>query len=266
MKSDEHEEQQSLDKSRDNMDGPWDAFTHAFSSKRMFGVGFCGRLCDNDIDPDKKFKYEDLLKTIRQHRPYFTAWVTFVQTVVCLVSIFAYGLAPIGFSYELKTGIATTINLEKQFISYPVKQNFWIGPAAMDLVHLGAKYAPCMRNDSNIYAAIQADIDKERDSACCIRNDRGGCVQTSKTECQKLMSQWHKWNTSEYKAPSFFDENTRRTSGSVCGLDPSFCADSKLQNWPDDITQWPVIILFLYKFFTSFYFILLIRLLKLKDV
>jgi hypothetical protein len=131
---------------QDNVEGPWDAFTHAFS-ERKFGVGFCGRLCDNYLDPSKKDKYEDLLSSIKQHRPYFTYWVTFVQTVICLVSLFAYGLAPVGFSYSIKKGLATTINLEKQFISYPVKENFWIGPAAMDLVHLGAKYAPCMRND-----------------------------------------------------------------------------------------------------------------------
>ncbi len=53
----------------------------------------------------------------------------------------------------------------------------------MDLVHLGAKYAPCMRNDSNIYKAIELDKNKERETACCIRNDRGGCVQTSKAQC-----------------------------------------------------------------------------------
>lgn len=140
------------------------------------------------------------------------------------MSIFAYGLAPIGFSYELKTGIATTINLEKQFISYPVKQNFWIGPAAIDLVHLGAKYAPCMRNDSNIHAAIQMDVEKERHSACCIRNDRGGCVQTDQRQCKKMISQWNKLNT----------------SGSVCGLDPAFCADPGARLWPEDITMWPV--------------------------
>jgi|LakMenEpi03Aug12_release.lakeMendotaPanAssembly.Ray.scaffolds.fasta_scaffold6303103_1 hypothetical protein len=40
-----------------------------------------------------------------------------------------------------------------------------------------------MRNDSNIYAAIQVDRDFERESACCIRNDRGGCVQTTREEC-----------------------------------------------------------------------------------
>ena len=57
-----------------NIRGPCDAFTYAFSGNRVFGVGFCGRLCDNDLDPDKKNKYDDLLKSIKQHRPYFTYW------------------------------------------------------------------------------------------------------------------------------------------------------------------------------------------------
>lgn len=83
--------------------------------------------------------------------------------------------------------MATTINLEKQLISFPVKQNFWIGPAAMDLVHLGAKYAPCMRNDSNVFKVIEQDRLREKDSACCIRNDRGGCVQTNKERCSVII-------------------------------------------------------------------------------
>lgn len=106
-----------------------------------------------------------------------------MQIVVCLVSLFAYGLAPVGFSYMTKRGLATGINLEKQLISYPVKQNFWIGPVWTDLVHLGAKYAPCMRNDSNIWAAIEHDRVKEKETACCIRNDKGGCVQTTRDKC-----------------------------------------------------------------------------------
>lgn len=53
----------------------------------------------------------------------------------------------------------------------------------MDLIHLGAKYAPCMRNDSTIYQAIKKDMDIEKETACCIRNDRGGCVQTNELKC-----------------------------------------------------------------------------------
>jgi hypothetical protein len=65
-----HEEEEE-----ENIEGPCDAFTHAFTGKRKFGVGFCGRLCDNFLDPDKQEKYEGLLKSVKQHRPYFTYWL-----------------------------------------------------------------------------------------------------------------------------------------------------------------------------------------------
>lgn len=170
----------------ENIEGPCDAFTHACSGDRTFGVGFCGRLLDNYLDPTKKPQYEELLTSVRQHRPYFTYWITFVQIAICLMSIFAYSLAPIGLSYSTKRGLSTMINLEKQLISYPIKQNFWIGPAFSDLVHLGAKYAPCMRNDTNIHKAIEKDRLREKDTACCIRNDKGGCVQTNEEQCSVI--------------------------------------------------------------------------------
>lgn len=55
-----------------------------------------------------------------------------------------------------------------------------------DLVHLGAKYSPCMRLDRNIYEAIELDKKIERGTACCIRSDRGGCVQASRDDCSVL--------------------------------------------------------------------------------
>ena len=53
----------------------------------------------------------------------------------------------------------------------------------MDLILLGAKYTPCMRNDSYFYKQMKRDVEKERDTACCVRNDRGGCVQTDSKSC-----------------------------------------------------------------------------------
>ena len=59
----------------DNVEGPWDAFTGAFADgRRLFGVGFCGRLCDNDLDPAKKDKYAHIIDSVTKHRPYFTYW------------------------------------------------------------------------------------------------------------------------------------------------------------------------------------------------
>lgn len=48
---------------------------------------------------------------------------------------------------------------------------------------MGAKFAPCMRKDKKIIKEIEKLRDRERDTACCIRNDDSGCVQASKAEC-----------------------------------------------------------------------------------
>lgn len=58
-------------KEEPNIQGPCDAFTYACTGDRVFGMGFCGRLCDNDLDPGK---YDELLKTVKPHRSYFTYW------------------------------------------------------------------------------------------------------------------------------------------------------------------------------------------------
>ena len=57
------------------------------------------------------------------------------------------------------------------------------------LIHLGAKYAPCMRWDESLDRGIKEERLKERDTACCIRKDRAGCVQSPKAECSKIESE-----------------------------------------------------------------------------
>jgi hypothetical protein len=52
-----------------------------------------------------------------------------------------------------------------------------------DLIHLGAKFAPCMRKDAKIMKEIEKGREKERETACCIRNDDSGCVQSSQADC-----------------------------------------------------------------------------------
>lgn len=40
-----------------------------------------------------------------------------------------------------------------------------------------------MRQDRQVHDLIRDKRDIERDSACCVRNDRSGCLQTSEEEC-----------------------------------------------------------------------------------
>ena len=52
-----------------------------------------------------------------------------------------------------------------------------------DLIHLGAKYSPCMRRDQGIEKGYKKDLEEERNSACCIRDDGSGCAQMSESRC-----------------------------------------------------------------------------------
>lgn len=60
------------------------------------------------------------------------------------------------------------------------------------LIHLGAKFSPCMRQDEEIHNMMQEKRAKERESGCCVRNDRSGCLQTLQEECSVSQQQFLK--------------------------------------------------------------------------
>ncbi|XP_060521627.1 inactive rhomboid protein 1 isoform X2 [Cylas formicarius] len=208
------------------------------SDRRMYGMGWVGRLFGRTYrrsvitDSDVRRQLDDM----DDHRPLFTYWVTTVQVLVLLISIACYGFGPFGVNLQAKSGQVLVTSLSLQQVDYTEPANFWFGPRAADLIHLGAKFAPCMRNDDKITQQIEKIRKKEKETACCIRNDDSGCVQSSQADCSKIISKWKKW-TSGDAGPG------GRISGSVCGLDPKYCdapASVHPYEWPDDITKWPI--------------------------
>ncbi|XP_068251140.1 inactive rhomboid protein 1-like isoform X2 [Palaemon carinicauda] len=217
------------------------------SDRRQYGRGLVGRLFKRTFKESVR-KEKDIKKQLDEmsdYRPYFTWWVTTVQVFILLLSILCYGLAPQGFTLQQQSGEVLMASLSIQTVNYWEPSNFWIGPRAADLIHLGAKFAPCMRKDEKIYRHVEEQRRAERETGCCIRNDDSGCVQSSKGECSPLvqgdmdstrLSVWKKWSELA-KGPD------GRLSGSVCGQDPDFCkepASVPPHEWPDDITRWPI--------------------------
>ncbi|XP_071105942.1 inactive rhomboid protein 2-like isoform X1 [Haliotis cracherodii] len=206
-------------------------------NKRNVGMGFVGRLMNRSFRSDRQT--EDVKHQIDEmddHRPYFTYWVTFVQIVVFIVSVAVYGIAPIGISETVYSETVRMPNLAMQLEHHRERDNLWIGPRQADLIHLGAKYAPCMRWDETLNRALELDTDEEKTSACCVRNDGSGCAQMTEKRCSSLLSTFLKWDSNTPGAGN-------RTSGSVCGQDPQLCTDPASVppfEWEDDITKWPL--------------------------
>ncbi|XP_068610468.1 inactive rhomboid protein 1-like [Brachionichthys hirsutus] len=208
--------------------------------KRPYGLGMVGRLTNRTyrkhIDSFVKRQIEDL----DDHRPFFTYWITFVHLLVTILAIAIYGIAPVGFSqHETVDSVLRNKGIYEN-VKFVQQQNFWVGPSSEALIHLGAKFSPCMRQDQEIHKLIQEKNAKERESACCVRNDRSGCLQTPRGECSSTLAVWVKW-PQHHSAP--YLNGTLRHHGSVCHQDPRTClepASVSPHEWPADITEWPV--------------------------
>ncbi|XP_041532535.1 inactive rhomboid protein 1 isoform X5 [Microtus oregoni] len=208
--------------------------------KRPYGLGMVGRLTNRTyrkrIDSYVKRQIEDM----DDHRPFFTYWLTFVHSLVTILAVCIYGIAPVGFSQHETVDSVLRKRGVYENVKYVQQENFWIGPSSEALIHLGAKFSPCMRQDPQVHSFILAAREREKHSACCVRNDRSGCVQTSKEECSSTLAVWVKWPTHP-SAPDL--AGNKRQFGSVCHQDPRVCDEPSSEDpheWPEDITKWPI--------------------------
>ncbi|KAK6108740.1 Rhomboid family protein [Brugia pahangi] len=207
---------------------------YSVAHRRRFGSGF-GIWRKYFQRAYKKDVYQLNDDTYIDCRPFFTYWITTVQILVTIISLYTYGIGPWGFGLMERTAdvLHTTVTLKR--VSIYAQQNIWLGPKFADLVHLGAKFTPCMRMDPRIFEQIKADRKEENETGCCIYNDGTGCFQTGRNTCPSLIATLAKWK-SDKPGPD------GRISGAVCGQDPRYCDDPvsvKPYEWPDDITQWP---------------------------
>ncbi|GAB1297099.1 Inactive rhomboid protein 2 [Apodemus speciosus] len=182
------------------------------------------------------------LESFDSHRPYFTYWLTFVHIIITLLVICTYGIAPVGFAQHVTTQLVLKNRGVYESVKYIQQENFWIGPSSIDLIHLGAKFSPCIRKDQQIEQLVRRERDIERTSGCCVQNDRSGCIQTLKKDCSETLATFVKWQN-DTRPSDKSDLSQKQPSAVVCHQDPRTCeepASSGAHIWPDDITKWPI--------------------------
>ncbi|KAM9515565.1 inactive rhomboid protein 2 [Guaruba guarouba] len=208
--------------------------------KRYYGLGVVGKWLNRTYRRSLSSIVQSQLEITDSHRPYFTYWITFVHILITLLVIGTYGIAPIGFTQHVTTELVLRNKGVYESVKYIQQENFWIGPSSIDLIHLGAKFSPCIRKDQQVERLIQRERDRERGSGCCVQNDNSGCIQTLPQDCSETLATFIKWPGTN--APAL-GSGEKRTSGAVCHQDPRTCeepASNPPHVWPDDITKWPI--------------------------
>uniref|UniRef100_A0A8C2XF62 Inactive rhomboid protein n=1 Tax=Cyclopterus lumpus TaxID=8103 RepID=A0A8C2XF62_CYCLU len=210
--------------------------------KRPYGLGMVGKLTNRTyrkrIDSYVKRQIEDM----DDHRPFFTYWITVVHLLITILAVCIYGIAPVGFSQHETVDSVLRNKGVYENVKFVQQENFWIGPGSVTLIHLGAKFSPCMRQDKQVHDLIRDKRAIERNSACCVRNDRSGCVQTSEEECSSTLAVWVKWPRHS-STPQLLKSGKDRQYGSVCHQDPRICLEPASvlpHEWLDDISKWPI--------------------------
>uniref|UniRef100_A0A8B9FF21 Inactive rhomboid protein n=1 Tax=Amazona collaria TaxID=241587 RepID=A0A8B9FF21_9PSIT len=151
--------------------------------KRYYGLGVVGKWLNRTYRRSLSSIVQSQLEITDSHRPYFTYWITFVHILITLLVIGTYGIAPIGFTQHVTTELVLRNKGVYESVKYIQQENFWIGPSSIDLIHLGAKFSPCIRKDQQVERLIQRERDRERGSGCCVQNDNSGCIQTLPQDC-----------------------------------------------------------------------------------
>uniref|UniRef100_A0A663LL22 Inactive rhomboid protein n=1 Tax=Athene cunicularia TaxID=194338 RepID=A0A663LL22_ATHCN len=208
--------------------------------KRYYGLGVVGKWLNRTYRHSLSSIVQSQLEITDSHRPYFTYWITFVHILITLLVIGTYGIAPIGFTQHVTTELVLRNKGVYESVKYIQQENFWIGPSSIDLIHLGAKFSPCIRKDRQVERLIQRERDRERGSGCCVQNDNSGCIQTLPQDCSETLATFIKWPGTNAPAMGLGE---KRTSGAVCHQDPRTCeepASNPPHVWPDDITKWPI--------------------------
>ncbi|CAM9697321.1 unnamed protein product [Bubo scandiacus] len=208
--------------------------------KRYYGLGVVGKWLNRTYRRSLSSIVQSQLEITDSHRPYFTYWITFVHILITLLVIGTYGIAPIGFTQHVTTELVLRNKGVYESVKYIQQENFWIGPSSIDLIHLGAKFSPCIRKDRQVERLIQRERDRERGSGCCVQNDNSGCIQTLPQDCSETLATFIKWPGTNAPAVG---SGEKRTSGAVCHQDPRTCeepASNPPHVWPDDITKWPI--------------------------
>jgi hypothetical protein len=77
-----------------------------------------------------------------------------INIVVIIVALCSFRFAPMGTTYKPIRKPLLRHNLAYETVTHMQQENFWIGPEYEDLIHLGAKYAPCMRKDEAVLKMV----------------------------------------------------------------------------------------------------------------
>ena len=97
------------------------------SNRRQYGKGWVSTIFRRSFKRSviNEEHVRKQLNNLEDHRPFFTYWITTVQILVLVISLFSYGFGPFGINMSKKSGHVLVNSLSLQQVDFQEPSNFW---------------------------------------------------------------------------------------------------------------------------------------------
>eukprot|EP00055_Hartaetosiga_balthica_P017291 m.114754 g.114754 ORF g.114754 m.114754 type:complete len:706 (+) comp9283_c0_seq5:153-2270(+) len=131
-------------------------------------------------------KYE--VVALDTHTPWFIRLISIAQIVVIFLLVVQSKINIRNISFKpdvIEQDIQRGFSLQPVPMTITLPVNVFIGPDSATLIKKGAKYNPCMRKDTAVFAQLAKENEKELDYGCCVLDDAGyeSCGMVVQSEC-----------------------------------------------------------------------------------
>lgn len=118
------------------------------------------------------------------YKPWFTYIVSALQLLTMILLMAMGNIAPIGMVPEVTLRHDTLTFQGLADVHHWEIKNPWLGPSLKFLIHAGAVFAPCMRNDNNLFRRYAQKYEgPDKLLGCCEVKNRNTAGTTTKQEC-----------------------------------------------------------------------------------
>ncbi|CAI8048473.1 Inactive rhomboid protein 1 [Geodia barretti] len=107
-------------------------------------------------------------KTLPKFWPVATVLVAIAELGLLTALLVQNGFAPISFNPRIVNDVIEGFGNYSEFVTRHDVPNFFIGPSGSSLIHAGAKYTPCMRDNVQFRVDAAQDRAEENSLRCCL--------------------------------------------------------------------------------------------------
>mmetsp|Transcript_20701 Transcript_20701/g.53805 ORF Transcript_20701/g.53805 Transcript_20701/m.53805 type:complete len:626 (+) Transcript_20701:159-2036(+) len=171
---------------------------------------------------------QEQLASLPEYVPYWCRGMAALMGVVLIIELATAGVDKIAFQVQDATqSLPKNMSSQLYPLTYEPSYNVMIGPDTESLIHFGAKFGTCMREDDRflLQEARSKQVNEDLGLGCCVGTITGACGMSTQLSCQSSGGNWFSGRCSASQCPEpavrpccYYSGKCEVTTENWCGL------------------------------------------------